>query len=539
MLADCHVADCSGPLVLRMLSSVHFCPVLLILASLATAQEMAEVAPTPSPVTPLSSEVTGTSPSAVSLHDAITRALVTNRALRTSRSALLQARLGRTIAATTVFTPTLTTSYLATNGESDQGVGRVSLKSKALGFEIEPYLRFGYDPKQRADGSDQYGTAAGVNISRKLFNIAEHLSQRLPITQADIAIYNAANNLVLAGRQLERQVTESFFAVQRADTRVEVRVRRRTDAREFLATVQDRIAHGFASPLDGLYAELDLNQAEADLLADRTQLEQAREAFNSLLDRPISSPLTIAPEVIDQERVAAIVIRDVEADVRATLISHETLGEAAKQAELLAINLRIQRDQLMPQVLAAVNLERAATGDRTFNGTDTVDNSASLSLTYTMPLDGWRAERARFEQLTFQIQDQERQVTDLRDELEQSLRNTGRRIEQNRRLLGLAQQRVGIERTRLDATLRRYETGAVDNLEVTRAKQSLNDAEIALLDARIALVTTDADYRAIMPMTPTPVRADAPEAGPLPAPLSPPLSAPLSAPPAAGQKGAP
>ena len=80
----------------------------------------------------------------------------------------------------------------------------------------------------------------------------------------------------------------------------------------------------------------------------------------------------------------------------------------------------------------------------------------------------------------------------------------------------MAEQRVGIERTRLEATLRRYETGAVDNLEVTRAKQSLNEAEIALLDARIAVVTTDAAYRAIMPMTPTPVRGDAPEAGPLP-----------------------
>ena len=524
-------ADCGRPHALRMLNLVRFCPGLLLLASFATAQEMPEVVPTPAPVTPLSLtaevvepkpqevasiEPASIDPAAMTLREAIARALVTNRALRTSRSALMQARLGRSIAATTVFTPTLTTSYVATNREGDQGTGIVSLRSKTLGFEIEPYMRLGYNPSLRVDGSDQYGTAAGVNISRKLFNISANAAQRLPLTQADIAIYNAANDLVLAGRSLERQVTDAFFRVQRAEASVDVRLRRRADAQEFLATVQDRIAHGFASPLDGLYAELDLNQAEADLLADRTQLEQARETFNSLLDRPVSAPLAIRAEIIDAARVAAIPVRDVEADIRATLTSHETLGEAAKQAELLAISLRIQRDQLMPQVLAAVNLERAATGKQPFNGTDTFDNSASLSLTYTLPLDGWRAERARFEQLTLQIQDQERQVVSLRNDLEESLRNTGRRIEQNRRLLGLAEQRLGIERTRLDATLRRYETGAVDNLEVTRAKQSLNNAEIALLDARISLVTTDAEYRAITPMTPTPVRSDAPEAGPLP-----------------------
>ncbi len=450
----------------------------------------------------------------LSLADAIARGLVTNRNLRTARSALLQARLGRNIATTSVFAPTLNSSYTASNGSGDTGTGRVALTSKALGFEIEPYVRFGYDPTQRADGSDQYGTATGVSISRKLFAIAEHVRQRLPLTQADIAIYSAANNLVLAGRQLERQITEAFFAVQRADTRIGVRERRRRDAGEFLATVQDRITHGFASPLDGLNAELDLNQAEADLVADRTAREQSREAFNDLLDRPVTAPLVLAVEIIDQARVATIPVHDVDGDVQATLLDHESLGIAAKQAELLGLSLRIQRDQLLPQVTAAVTAERAALGQRPGQGSDTIDNSLSLTLTYAMPLDGWRAERAQYDQLTFQIQDQARQVTSLRNDLEQSLRNAGRRIEQNRRLLGLAEQRLAIERTRLEATLRRYETGAVDNLEVTRAKQSLDNAEISLLDARVTMVTADAEYRAILPMTPTPVRVDAPEAGP-------------------------
>lgn len=498
-----------------MVKLVHQRSVVLVLlmAGVCAEEVRAPVAEVP-PVIPASptTEVSSPDPAALSLRDAIARALVTNRSLRTTRSALLQARLGRGIAATTVFSPTLTTSYTAYNGDGDTGTGKIALTSKALGFEIEPYLRFGYDPTIRADGSDQYGTAAGVTISRKLFNIAEHVRQHLPITQADIAIYSAANNLVLSGRRLERDVTAAFFAVQRAETRVAVRERRRIDAREFLATVQDRIAHGFASPLDGLNAELDLNQAESDLLSDRTELEQARESFNDLLDRPVIAPLVIAPEVVDQARVASILVRDVDGDVRATLSGHEELGVAAKQAELLALNLRIQRDQLMPQVTAALNAERAATGTAPGDTRDGIDNSVALTVTYTMPLDGWRADRARYEQITLQIQDQERQVIGLRNDLEQSLRNSGRRIEQNRRLLALAEQRLAIERTRLEATVRRYETGAVDNLEVTRAKQSLDNAEIALLDARVTLVTADAEYRAILPLTPTPVRVDAPEA---------------------------
>jgi outer membrane protein TolC len=455
---------------------------------------------------------------ALTLRAVIARAIAANRDLRTARSALLQARMGQSIADSTVFAPTLSAAYTAYNGEGDNGTGRIALTSKALGFEIEPYVRMGYIPDGRVPTDpvglpDSYGTAAGLTISRKLFAISEHINQRLPISEADAATYAAANRLVLAGRELERRATEQFLAVQRADTRLAVRERRLRDAREFLDSVRDRITHGFASPLDGLYAEIDLNQAEADLIADRTAQASAMEQLDNLLDRPVTAPLTLAPEVIDDARVAAIPTPDLDRDTKAVLAGHESLGTAAKQAELLALQLRVQRDRLWPDLTAALSAERGATGDAPFDARDSLGNTVALTVTWTMPLDGWRADRARFNQICKQIEDQERSAASLRADLEIRLRDAWRQIDAQRRQVALSTRRLEIERLRLDATLRRYETGAVDNLEVTRAKQSLDNAEIAVLDARIALVLADAQYRALLPMTPTPVAAEAPEAG--------------------------
>ena len=454
----------------------------------------------------------------MTLREVIDRAIVANRDLRAARSALLQARLGRIIAETTVFSPTLTASYTSYNGGGDNGTGTIALTGKALGFEIEPYLRMGYLPlgRQSADlvgPPDAYGTAAGVTISRRLFAIAEHVRQRLPITQADLAIYNAANQLVLSGRDLERKATEQFLAVQRADARLVVRERRLRDAREFLDTVRDRIAHGFASPLDGLYGEIDLNQAEADLIADRTAQASALEQLDNLLDRPVTAPLAIVPEVIDDARIAAVPNHDLAKDTQAVLVGHEQLGSAAKQAELLALQLRVQRDNLWPDLTAALTAERGANGSAPFDDRDSLGNTIALTVTWTMPLDGWRADRARFNQIGKQIEDQERTAAGLRADLEIRLRDTWRQIDAQRRQAALSTRRLEIEHLRMEATLRRYETGAVDNLEVTRAKQSLSDAELALLDAGISLVLADAQYRALLPMTPTPVAAEAPEAG--------------------------
>ena len=451
------------------------------------------------------------------LQEVIAKAIAGNRELRSARSRLFQARLGRQVAITSVYAPTLAARYTATNGEGDTGTGRVALSSKALGFEIEPYVRMGYtqdgrDAAALPGPADGYQSAAGIALGRRLFAIAEHVRQRLPLTQADLAIYSAANDLVLAGRDLERNATRLFFAVQSAETRLQVRTRRLADAKDFLATVRDRITHGFAAPLDGLYAEIDLNQAEADLIADRTALAAAIERLNDLLDRALVTPLAIVPEVVDEARLAALPVHDLAADTTAVLAGHESLGTVARQAELLALQLRVSRDNLVPDLKATVAAERRADGDRPFDGRDGFDNAISLTVTWDMPLDGWRAARAQYQQLGKQIEDQERTAAGLRANLESRLRDAWRQIDGQRRQVTLSSRRLEIERLRLDATLRRYETGAVDNLEVTRAKQALDSAEIGLLDARTALVLAEAEYRSLLPMTPTPVAQEAPEA---------------------------
>ncbi len=501
-------------------------PFLIVLALSGPAGSMEAVAPAggppvpaPAGADPAASDPASADPTAtLTLQEAIGRAISTNRDLRTARSRLLQARLGRSIAITEVYAPNLSAQYTAVNEAGDNGSGRIALTSKALGFEIEPYLRLGYTPWSRSDAglggaADGYETAAGVSISRRLFAIAEHLRQRLPLTQADLAIYAAANDLVLAGRQLEQRVTAAFFAVQSARARLAVRRNRIAEAKESLANVKDRIAHGFASPIDQLNEEINSNQADASFIDDRTAFESATEQLNDLLDRPLTTPLIIAPEPIDDRRIAAVPVRDLAADTDALLAGHESLGTAARQAELLALQLRIQRDNLWPDLKAAVNAERRADGAGPLDHRDSLGNVVSLTLTWTMPLDGWRADRARYAQIGKQIEDQELVAIGLRAGLQSRLRDAWRQVDSKRIQAALATRRLEIERLRLQATIRRYETGAVDNLEVTRAKQAVDDAEIAQLSARIDLLLGDVAYRALLPLTPTPVSAEAPEAG--------------------------
>jgi len=442
----------------------------------------------------------------LSLAEATSAAFARNRDFLDARSAVLRARLGTVTAQAEVYAPRLEVDYTASNGSDDNGQAQAAVAVKALGFDLRPYVRMDLSPEGTTTPAGNPGpqttSAAGLSLSRRVFNISEHLRQRLPVTRADQALFAAANTLVIQARRLEVDAARAFLAVQNAQARLAVRQRRVADAEAFLASVRDRIDHGFAAPLDGLNAEIDLNQARSDLNAEETTLATARQDLNNLLGRPLTTALTIAPEPVGPERIAALPEPAIESDAARVLAGNEDLGSQARAIDLAIEELRIARDQLVPQVTATLRAESRTVAPGPFSAGVGEEKIASLAIAWDMPLDGFQAERARAlaaeDALTAALRRQEA----LRADLERRLRSLHRRLAQERTGLALSERRLEVERARLEAVLRRYEGGLVDNLEVTRTKQSLDSVELGILNQRINLLLLDAEYRSLLPVRP-------------------------------------
>ncbi|MBA2482155.1 MAG: TolC family protein [Planctomycetes bacterium] len=444
--------------------------------------------------------------SSISRADCLRLALANNRTFRIRHSALERARFGRSIAYAQVYAPRLDATYTMANTD-DSGSGRVSAVAPALGFDVAPFVALNYAQNgQPATGGDAYTTSYGVTVSRRLFNIHEMLRQRLPITIADKEYYVATNNVVLEGKKLALETTRTFLNVQRIEARLRVRSRRVEDAREFLVVVTDSVAHGFKAPVDELNASINLNQAEADLLEERTNLQNAKERLLSLLAMPLTAPLGIVPERISDQ---APVAPDIERDVVRVKTHHEDLGNQLAEIDLEIDQLRIQHDLLMPQLTAAFTAQHDESGIAAFDGSTSEADIYKLTFTYNLPLDFNRAARARYHQIRRQLDEKSLALHDAEANLEGQLRSSGRRIEQLIATVELAKRRLSAEQGRMEATLNRYKAGNIDNLEVTRSKQDLDNAEIALLDAEINSIIAESEYRAIMPQ---PVAPQAPQA---------------------------
>lgn len=436
----------------------------------------------------------------------VREALRANRPYRNAESAFARSGLGIAVAAAQVFAPSLTAAYTVDNDPENAGSARVGIKSTAAGFDIEPYVRFGYDQNRTTPAGgpylSDYESAAGIAVTRKLFNISESLRKRLPVSQAERAYWSAANDLAIRARQLEYDAARSFLEVQRNEARVAMRRRSTAQTAEYLAAMKDQVAKGFKAPLEQLNAEISANQDQADLVSDETADRNAREALNQLLGRPVTAGVAITPEDL-AAATAAVPEPPLERDVVRITSQHESLGTRRLDIDNAIEQVRIQRDQLMPQVTAALTAEEVRSGSTTFNreeGRDGRDRRAALTLTWELPLDGWRGARGQLAQAERQLQELGRQLEEDRDALERRLRAIHRRLEQLRRSEALAVARLDAERARQEATLRRWQAGAVDNLEVTRSKQTVDTAELNLLNTRVDLLLAWAEYRSLLPV---------------------------------------
>lgn len=415
-----------------------------------------------------------------------------NRELRTIQNNFMSALAGRRIADSEVFAPTLDLSQRFSDSD-DAGEARAEINYLApLGIEITPFISERYNGPS---DSPEFSTL-GVTLNRRLFSTAERWRLRQPLTRAERALLQAQNTLQQQTREIDFNVMRTFLALQRVDNRLRVRQARVTDAMEFYNTVTNSVALGLSPSNDIVNARINLNQAEADILIEKANLQDRTEALLNLLGYDVTNRLDIVPYDVSATTSNSI---DLSADTANLLKRHESLLNEHLDIDQARIDLKIQKDLLRPQFGIALSGEHRSEGLDPFNDRVDASDPYTLQLTYSTPLDGKKADKARLEQLELAMENMIAALKGSENILVIQLRSTYRTIERLKIQVDLSRQRLAAERQRLVATLVRYEDGNVDNLEVTRAKQAVDDAEINLIDTTIDLVLAEEEYHSLLP----------------------------------------
>jgi len=429
----------------------------------------------------------------LTLKSCLVRAVDNNRRLHRRTYAAQRAGLERPIARRELFDPFLDSGYTVREGD-DRGQGQVSVTGRALGFEVEPFVRFEYDEANAFDPrEDEFSSSYGVAVARNVFRIrSEHMRQYLPLTRANSDFHIAINDRLLELRQLHLRVVELFYEIQRLRKRISVRENRVQDAKKFLSDVTAKVQAGFSAQVEETNARINLNQAESDLVREQTTLGNTVDRLLDLMGEDLASRATFVEDDLGDIPPAKI---ELEAEIELTRKYHETVRNQLLAMEVQRQKFWVSSEQVRPDLDAvfttAEGLDNASAGDET-----------RVDLRLRLPLDNFSAERARRSQDRLQLKELAIELDGIRSDLERQLRQRYRTIHQLDTTVELAEIRVQEERRKLGAFTQIYEEVGGNGLEVTRAKQTVDQAEVDMLDAQINRILEEARFQAIVPPAP-------------------------------------
>jgi outer membrane protein TolC len=439
----------------------------------------------------------------MTLKSCLVRAVDNNRLLHRRTYAAQRAGLEQPIARRELFDPFLDTGYSFKEGE-DSGLGRISVTGRALGFEVEPFVRFEYDEENAFSlRDDEFASSYGVAVARNVFRIRyEHMRQHLPLTRANSDFHIAINDRLLELRQLHLRVVELFYDIQRLRKRISVRENRVQDAREFLADVGAKVEAGFSAQVEETNARISLNQAESDLVREQTTLGNTVDRLLDLMGEDLAASATFVEDNLGDIPPAKI---ELEAEIELTRKYHETVRNQLLTMEVQRQAFWVSSEEVRPDLdavfTAAEGLDSEGAGDET-----------RVDLLLRLPLDNFSAERARRTQNRLRLKELAIELEGIRSDLERQLRQRYRTIHQLDTTVRLAETRVQEERRKLEAFTQIYEGVGGDVLEVTRAKQAVDQAEVDMLDAQISRIVEEARFQAIVPPAPeASVRSEVPD----------------------------
>jgi outer membrane protein TolC len=208
------------------------------------------------------------------LDKSISEALANSWTIKAKKEKIEQAKYSKKQAKTGFF-PTLSTTY---------GYTRLSEVKQSPAYSLGPYSV----PARDANTQDNYQWK--VTLKQPLFTgfalTSSYELARLGIDQSQI-------DLELAELDLALEVKAGYFDILKADRAAEVSAKAVESLTSHLEVAQSFYKVGMSAVNDVLKAEVELANAQHDLIKAQNGAKIARAAFNNLLARPIDAPLAV------------------------------------------------------------------------------------------------------------------------------------------------------------------------------------------------------------------------------------------------------
>jgi outer membrane protein, heavy metal efflux system len=329
----------------------------------------------------------------------------------------------------------------------------------------DPALTASYD---EAPGPLTFGSAGARNVGVGMsIPFPTKFALRNRVARADIGSFEA-------NYRLQTQVVASFTS-QQYDSLLVARKHRdvllegRGLSADFLKRTQARYTAGTAAKLDVIKAQVEMAQAENDLIANERDIANAQAGLNRLMGRVIGLPiaptdsLDVPPALPDSQTIEQTALQN---RPELTQLESEQRGAQATTSLL--------RQFWIPDFTLGVSRDYAQPGSPLF----------STGIAMPIPAFFWFHTRGEIAESRYREQELAASYRDLRAQVTQDVRSAYATASTSlRQVLFLRDELVPAAREAFRVASLSYSLGGSSALEVLDARRTLLDAESQLADA--------------------------------------------------------
>jgi outer membrane protein TolC len=341
-----------------------------------------------------------------------------------------------------------------------------------------------FDPATQLTVSGSSTSAsAGLSAGLELFDGFRRFAQT---RAANAGQASADAALVTQEFQVTLQTKQAFFNALAGEELVRVSETRIRRADEQLKVARDKLAAGSATRSDTLRSTVELGNARLQLLNAQTQRANAIASLSRLIG--VDGPVTPVPD----ESLYALEPFDRGALETELLGAAPTVLAAEAAREAAQAQVAVTRAQYMPSLSASYS--------RSFAGSDfgslNPSWNARLSLSWSL-FNGFTREtsvarvHASRDAAEARVADTRRQAAAQLTQFVNLLEAARARID-----IGVASTAAGQEDLRVQNE--RYRLGAATIVEVLASQLALDEAEVALVQARLDFLVAKAQLEALL-----------------------------------------
>ena len=461
----------------------------------------------------------------LSMDQAVAMALETNLGLKANRLGVNVASENLALAHS-AFRPVIRSSFSRSTSDqlpssfTDASVSVVTSGSTGVSSSIGqnlPWYGGGYTLSWSGNRNTTTSNLSTFNPrlgSALSFNFSQPLLKNLRIDPSRFDVQSAQRTRQIADLTLEQQIAKTTNNVQQAYLSLigsiegfKVAQQNMDLAQETLRNFRARVAVGVSADIEVIQAEAQVATQEENVVVAEASIGTSEDALRSLIVDPARPDYWQVRLQPTDAIVATVRPIDIEAAVQNALNNRLDLITARQQQEITSLNLRLDENQIQPDISLSVNYTAQGTGgtqfaygngfpppviSRTDRAFSTVLNDAFLGtypawttgVTFTYPL-GVSSARATLARDKIQKQQEDLGVRNLEVQVAAAVRNAARDVQTNfKRVEATQKARVATER-QLDAEQRKFGVGLSTSFELQQRQRDLAQARVNELNATI------------------------------------------------------